>query len=301
MSGIGVKEHMNRSVTRLSLVTIVLALFANMSDAQAPAAAKFDVSSVKVNRSGAPFRVGPMLQPGGRVIATNLALRDLIRAAYGVDDNQLVGGPAWIDADRFDVEARGPADLTPARGQAMLRDLLADRFKLVAHPETRQLPIYRLVMARRDRAPGPRLKPSGPECAPITPPPGIPTPPPPPPPTGGGGVPLTDTDGTPRRCGTMMFPGAMSTRSVTLSAFAKLLSFGVGRPVVDETGWAGAFDIDLTYTPDLGAAVSQTAPSANTAPSLFTALEEQLGLKLESARGPVNVVVIDRAERPAEN
>src|SRR5687767_3786878 len=158
MGGSGVKEHMDKSVIRLSLVAgvmlkriscvfvaVALAQFANMSHAQAPAAAKFDVSSVKVNRSGAPFRIGPMLQPGGRVIATNLALRDLIRAAYGVDDNQLVGGPAWIDADQFDVEARGPADLTPARGQAMLRDLLADRFKLVTHPETRQLPIYRLV------------------------------------------------------------------------------------------------------------------------------------------------------------
>ena len=299
---------MDRCVALLSLFAGVMltahalgAQTPTAAGAQAPAVTKFDVASVKANRSGAPFRIGPMLQPGGRVIATNLALRDLIRAAYGLEDNQLVNVPAWGDGDRFDLEARGPADLTPARGQAMLRELLADRFKLVTHPETRQLPIYRLVMARRDRAPGPRLRPSGPECAPITPPPGVPTPPPPPPPMGGGGVPLTVADGTPRRCGTMMFPGATSTRSVTMAAFANLLSLGVGRPVVDETGLPGAFDIDLTYSPDLGAAASQTAPPVNAAPSLFTALEEQLGLKLESARGPVNVVVIDRVERPAEN
>lgn len=114
-------------------------------------------------------------------------------------------------------------------------------------------------------------------------------------------MPLTVTDGMPRRCGTMMFPGATSARSLTMAAFANLLSFGVGRPVVDQTGLAGEFDIDLSYSPDLGTADSQTAPPANTAPSLFTALEEQLGLELESARGPVNVVVIDGAERPAEN
>jgi len=278
---------------------VALTLIAAVSQAQSPAA-KFDVASVKVNRSGAPFRMGPMMQPGGRVVATNLTLRDLIRAAYGIEDNQLVGDAGWIDSAQFDVDARGPANMTREQGQAMLRELLADRFKLVTHPETRQLPIYRLVMARRDRLPGPHLKTSGPDCAPIVPPSGVPLPPPPPPGPGGGGAPLTAARGLPRRCGTMMHPGGMSSRAVTMDALASMLAYEVERPIVNETGLAGEFDVDLTYS-ELGAAASQTAPPVNAAPTLFTALEEQLGLKLESARGPVNVVVIDRVERPAEN
>ena len=283
-----------------SLAALALALVATIAHAQspAPAAARFDVASIKANRSGAPFRMGPVIQPGGRVVATNLTLRDLVRSAFGIEDNQLVGGPGWIDADRFDVEARGPADLTPARGRAMLQDLLADRFKLTTHPETRQLPIYRLVMARRDRALGPRLRRSGPDCAPIAPPAGIPAPPPPPP--GTGGVSLTADQTTRLKCGTAMFPGGTSSRSTTMAALANLLSEAVERPVVDETNLPGEFDLDLTYTPDFGDTPPIATPST-TAPSLFTALEEQLGLKLEAARGPVNVLVIDRVERPADN
>ena len=288
---------MNKSVA----LAAALALIAGISHAQSPATARFEVASIKANRTGAPFRMGPVMQPGGRVVATNLTLRDLIRAAYGIEDNQLVGDPGWVDAAQFDVEARGPADMTREQGQAMLRELLADRFKLVTHPETRQLPIYRLVMARRDRSPGPQLKASGPECAPIVPPAGIPPPPPPPAGPGGGGTPLTAARGLPRRCGTMMHPGGMSSRAVTMDALASMLAYSVERPIVNETGLAGEFDVDLTYSPDLGAAASPTAPPASNAPSLFTALEEQLGLKLESARGPVYVVVIDRVERPAEN
>src|SRR5688500_12628733 len=250
---IGVKGHMDRSVA----VAVALTLAGAIGQAQSPPS-KFEIVSVKANRSGAPFRMGPVLQPGGRVIATNLSLRDLIRAAYGLEDNQLVGGPAWIDSDRFDVEARGPAEMTRERGQSMLRELLADRFKLVTHPETRQLPIYRLVMARRDRSPGPQLKASGPECAPIAPPAGIPPPPPPPAGPGGGGTPLTAARGLPRRCGTMMHPGGMSSRAVTMDALASMLAYSVERPIVNETGLAGEFDVDLTYSPDLGAAVSPT-------------------------------------------
>ena len=98
-----------------------------------------------------------------------------------------------------------------------------------------------------------------------------------------------------------MLSGGMSSRAVTMDALASMLAYGVGRPVVNETGLAGEFDVDLSYAPDLGAGAAPTAPPATTAPSLFTALEEQLGLKLESARGPIDVVVIDRVERPAEN
>jgi uncharacterized protein (TIGR03435 family) len=183
----------------------------------------------------------------------------------------------------------------------MLRALLADRFGLVTHPETRQLPIYRLVMARRDRVLGPQLKPAGPDCGPITPPAGVPLPPPPPPGSGPGATPLTGTRGLTRRCGTLMYPGGMSARAMTMEALAGVMAFNVGRPVVNDTALAGEFDIDMAYAPDLGVGPPSAAAAATSTPSLFTALEEQLGLKLESARGPVNVVVIDRVERPADN
>jgi uncharacterized protein (TIGR03435 family) len=281
---------------------VALTLLAPICYAQSPARpGAFDVASVKLNRSGAPFRMGPVLQPGGRVVATNVVLRDLIRAAFNLDENQIVGATGWAATAQFDLEARGPADLMPAQAQAMLRQLLADRFQLATHAETRQLPIYRLVMARRDRALGPRLKPSGPECAPITPPAGVPLPPPPPPGSGGPSTSLTAMRGLSRRCGMMMYPGGMSARAMTLEALAGLMAFSLGRPVVNETGLDGDFDIDMTYAPDLGVGPSPTVIPATTAPSLFTALEEQLGLKLESARGPVDVVVIDRVERPADN
>lgn len=284
---------MHRSIAVPTLVLLIV----TAGHAQSPAPATFDVASVKTNRSAAPFRMGPVLQPGGRVMATNVTLRDLVRVAFAVEDAQLVGGPDWIDSDRFDLDARGPADLTPPRGRALLRQLLADRFKLATHAETRELPIYRLVLSRRDRALGPKLKASGPDCAPITPPAGVPLPPPPPP--GAAGVFLGVSGDAPLRCGTMMIPGGMSARTITMPAFGNVLSYEVDRPVVDATGLGGAFDLDLTYTPDLRAAAG--APPASSAPSLFTALEEQLGLKLEAARGPVDVVVIDRAERPADN
>jgi uncharacterized protein (TIGR03435 family) len=283
------------------ITAAVLALLVTVGHAQSPATAKFDVASVKVNRSGAPIRSGPSLQPGGRVVATNVPLRDLIRAAYDVDENQIIGAPDWVFTALFDIEARGPVDLTREQAQAMLRDLLADRFTLRTHAETRQLPIYRLVMARPDRAVGTQIKPAGAECAPIAGPAGAPMPPPPPPATGGGGVPLTAARGMARRCPTLRYPGGISARAVTLEFFAGIIAPAAGRPVVNETALPGEFDIDLAYTPDLGAGPSPVAPAADSPPSLFTALEEQLGLELEASRGPVQVLVIDRVEVPTGN
>ena len=120
--------------------------------------------------TGGPFPFGRIgLLPGGRFTAVGATLRELIRAAYGLrEDAQITGGPNWVGADRFDVEAKAPADASPAQVQAMLKALLADRFKLTAHTESRQLPLYALVMARSDGKMGARLRRSGTECAPIT-------------------------------------------------------------------------------------------------------------------------------------
>jgi len=129
--------------------------------------------------------MGPMLQPGGRVIATNLSLRDLIRAVYSLDDTQIVGAPRWVDEDTFDLVAKAADDISAEEARALMRTLLAERFNLASHIETRQLPVYVLTSGADRRAAKLQLRRSGEDCAPLTMPPGIPPPPPPPPPSGG--------------------------------------------------------------------------------------------------------------------
>jgi uncharacterized protein (TIGR03435 family) len=246
--------------------------------------------------------------PGGRFTATNVPLRLLLRFAYEVQDFQLIGAPGWVDADRFDIVATagGAAGLNPPI-RLMVRALLEDRFRLAARTESREGPIYALVLARSDGRLAPGLRRSGPECLPITPFPGAPAPPPPPP-----GV-SVDPSRARGRCPFLPLPGRVSAREMTMAQWATLLTQFVARPVVDRTGLAGAFDFDLQWTPDylaqpgaIGGPAGAPPPPAPpgvdpNGPSLFTALQEELGLKLDAARGPVEVLVIDRVERPTEN
>src|SRR5688572_10762375 len=262
----------------------------------------FEVASIRPSQPG-PIRAGPMLQPSGRLFAINLTLRTLIREAYGLEENQVVGGPSWIDSDGFDVEARATGNASPDQVRLMLRALLASRFALRTHSETRQLPIYDMTLSARDGKPGARMRPSGPECAPLT----LPRaatgggPPPPPPPPELGGVYLGATrEGY--RCPRVFFYGYISASMVPMDAFARALSQLVDRPIVNRTSLAGDWDIELTYQPDLlDARPSPGPPPPAGTPSLTTALREQLGLKLEARRGPVEVLVIDRAEQPTGN
>lgn len=290
-----------RRTTRLLLFTCwVPAVTLAQQPAGSPA---FEVATVKVNASGPGPSFGLMVLPGGRVFAQNLPLRDLIRAAYGLEDAQLEGGPGWIRTTRFDIEARAGGEVMVDTARAMARGLLAERFRLAAHTETRQLAIYELVMARTDRTPGRSLRASGKECAAVTLPAGLPPAPPPP---AGGGTPLTPGA---FQCSSGLLPGHLSLRGVNMTAFASVLWRRLlQRPVIDRTALAGQFDIDLTYLPELETINGRPA-SENPAlpaqilgaPSIFTALQEQLGLKLESARGPVDVLVLDRVESLIEN
>ena len=287
-----------RYIIAAAIFLIAGVLHAPRPQAQAPAAdAGFEVASVKPNKTGGPFPFGRIgLLPGGRFTGVGATLRELIRAAYGLrEDAQISGGPAWVGADRFDVEGKAPADSSPAQVQAMLKALLVDRFKLTAHSESRQLPLYALVMARSDGRMGARLRRSGTECAPITIPAELgPAPPPPPPPPAGAPLPLVAR--TPMRCGSMLVAGMVSARAITMEQFIVRLSAFVGRPVIDRTGLTGDFDFDLSYTPESPRRGAIGVPTD--CPSIFTALQEQLGLKLESQRGPVDVFVIERVEQP---
>jgi uncharacterized protein (TIGR03435 family) len=233
-------------------------------------------------------------QPGGRVTFTNMPARTIIRIAYaeGQDmefpNSRLIGGPGWLDSESFDIIAKAEDNPSPEQRRQMVKTLLADRFKLRVHTETRYLPIYALVVAGNNRSFGPKLVKSDVDCAALMEA------------LQRGGQPPPPTRGNPPPCGVQMGRGRLTARSVTMSQFVGLLSAWVDRTVTDQTGLSGVFNADLEFTPSEYPADSPWAgdkPTDN-GPSIFTALQEQLGLKLEATRGPVRVLVIDGVERP---
>jgi uncharacterized protein (TIGR03435 family) len=223
-----------------------------------------------------------------------------------VQPPQIDGGPDWMNTDRFDIIAKAEGRPTMSQVHAMLRGLLAERFALKLNKVTRELPIYELVLARPDGRLGDRLQPATSECRPISVPSGmaISKPPPPPPlPTGQSVVPEDDVDEyVGIRCGALFGPGFITLRQFTIARFARDLTMVARRMVVDRTGLTGRYDIDVEFAPEFRPAPPPGAPDiaapASDGPFLFTAIQEQLGLKLESARGPVEVLVVDHAERP---
>jgi uncharacterized protein (TIGR03435 family) len=256
---------------------------------------KFEVASVKKNVSADPGRSSMRLE-GGRVVITNQPLRPLLLFAYGLQPQQLAAWPPWLDSDRFDIVAQAPGPIrpTPPGGppgpaQQMMQQLLVDRFRLRVHTESRELAIYALTLARTDRQLGPKMRPAITDCAAIidallkN--------------AGAGGAPPAMpqlTDGRPA-CGiTSSGPGRILAGGSILPLLATTLSDSVGRIVQDRTGLTGAFDFELEFNPDATA-------TATDRPSVFTAVEEQLGLKLQPARAPIDVMVIDRVEPPTEN
>jgi uncharacterized protein (TIGR03435 family) len=272
---------------RFATALLVCAATALPARAQRPA---FEVASIKRNVS-----VGQLSsirgQPGGRITVTNHSLRSIIRQINRLQGDQIVGGPDWVDKDRWDIVAKGEGDPAFEQLVAMMQTLLADRFKLVTHRETRDMPVYALVLARSDGRLGPQLQTSTVDCAAIAAAAR----------TQGGTAPPPPGAGP--RCGTNMSFGRMRTSAVPMTDIARNFSIAAGRTVVDRTGLTGIFDLDVTWKPDVPAGSAGPAGNISTddAPSLFTALQEQLGLKLDAQRGPVEVLVIDSAERPVED
>ena len=278
---------------RALLITAMVTLAVSWAVASQRVA--FDVASVKPNRS-ADLGIRIDLPGGNRFTAINVPLRELIRFAYDVQNVRLIGGPDWARSERFDVVAKSEQDLpawTPAgppiQVLLMLRMLLADRFGLVVHQETRELPTYALAVAKNDRKLGPELRTSTLDCEKKR------TGPPPPPPQGREDQPA---------CGMRIGPGQMVMGGASMEQLASILSQFVQRTVVDRTGLGGPFDLHLGWTPERypqgppppgGPPLPPVDPNG---PSLFAALQEQLGLKLESTKGPVDVLVIDHVEQP---
>jgi uncharacterized protein (TIGR03435 family) len=297
---------MKRSRLAASAVVALSAAVFSVSNPRAQAQAPdpkvpltYEAASVKPNKEGGQ---GSSIrrQPGGRLTATNFPLRALITFAYQIQGFQLVGDPSWIRNENFDIVAKMEGDPPPAMPgtgpdphMVAMRTLLAERFKLVVHRETREMDIYALVLARPDGKPGPGLKPTTTDCSALMaaarggPPPG-----PPPGPN------------SPVTCGMRGFPGRLVVNSMPLSLFANNLSGQVQRVVVDRTGLSGGWDFEITYAPEqpLNPPPGVEFPAADpNAPSLFTAIQEQLGLKLQSTKGAVEVLVVDSIERPTSD
>jgi len=286
----------DRHSSRAAAVTLAVAIVAAIvpvTDAQTPART-FEATSIRRNppRDALPIAV----VRGDRFIAPGTTVRDLIRVANLVEEIQVTGGPAWVESERFAIEASTGPGITAEDARAMIRAMLADRFKLKTHTEKRDLQGFSLIAVRgntNDR------RPSGADCAPLRSPAGIPAPPPPPPPPSGGQV-LPLTAGTAlSKCGAALGPFWFSARAISFEQFATLLSRTIRRPVVDRTNLTGAYDFDLTFAPE--SPTPSPIPVPADAPSIFTAVQEQLGLKLDPQRVPTDVIVIESVERPTEN
>ncbi len=238
--------------------------------ADAPLA--FEVATIKPSNPDTPGKLFTLR--GREVLTINTTLADLITMSHEVHLRQVVGGPAWMESDKFDITGRPQAEGTPSSTQlrGMIRSILESRFKLTTHREKREMPAYALTV--------------------------------------GGGTPkLARNETNPNGPPALLFKGlgVLPAVNATMSEFAGVLQLAVlDRPVIDRTGLQGRFDFTLSWTPDesqfrsMGVQVPPPAADAKL-PGLFTAIQEQLGLRLERVNAPVEVIVIDRVERPSEN
>jgi uncharacterized protein (TIGR03435 family) len=256
----------------------------------------FEVASIKPNNSGDVI-VRLIPQPGGRLTGTNVTAAHLLRFAYDLPWFQDVGGPGWVTSDRFDIAAKAEGDPPTDQKRVMLRRLLTERFKLSAHIERRNLPVYSLTTARKDRRLGAQLRRSTATCGGVEP-------------ANVGAFGPAPPEGPPS-CGFFGFaPGTqfsagrvgLAFRGLTMAELAKWLVPVLRRNVNDQTSLAGYFDADFDIVAEMPVPPPPPGmpnPFADAAPlSIFTVFPEQLGLKLESTTGPVDVLVIDGIERP---
>ena len=259
--------------------------------ASTTAALEYEVASIKPNKSG-PGMVRLMSTPDG-FSATGVTLQMLVGNAYGVQNFQISGAPSWLGSDRYDLDAKMDSDTAAAlkkldqeqnrvERQHMLQKLLADRCKLTVQRETKDMPVYALVVAKN----GPKLQEAKPGD------------------TYPNGFKGPDGVGHP---GTMrMGRGQLTGQAISTDTLVRLLSQQLGRTVIDKTGLTGKYDFTLQWTPLPGQGLglppeAEVQQSDVEGPSIFTALQEELGLRLESATGPVEIIVIDDARRPSAN
>jgi uncharacterized protein (TIGR03435 family) len=264
-------------VRRFALAAMAISAGAMLAQSPAPRPKfdAFEVATVKPVDSDPKSGRFITMQGSNRFVEKDYTLKLLIAAAYDLNPRTISGGPAWIETDHYDILAVTPGDIRPDHDEqmTMLRSLLADRFKLTFHREPKVFSIYQLELAKS----GPKLKES----------------------TAHPDDPVVVGPGVvyPQR---IVLPG----RNATMGNLVSLLQRAIlDRPVVDKTGLSGRYDFDLEWAPDetqFGGDIPP-ATAAATSPPLFEAIQQELGLKLEATKGPVDALVVDRAERPAAN
>jgi uncharacterized protein (TIGR03435 family) len=299
------KRKQEKKRTRKSIVTskaklgTVLSVFlalGSVGTSYAQSTPKFEVASIKVNTRSSPVDPGngpvsiitlnflrgiASSSRGGRFNMERVPLTFLIELSYNIKNDQLLGAPSWATNDRYEVTAKAEGNATFEQMRPMLQSLLADRFKLALHRETKEAPVYELAATRGGLKIIASKEGSCTTVDPNSPPPPNPNSPPP--------------CGSVRRA--LLSSGArIEAVGLTMPKLIEILSDTVGRTIIDKTGFTGTFDVRLEFAPD--EAISSGLSSG---PSIFTALQEQLGLRLEGAKGPVEVLVIDHVERPSEN
>jgi uncharacterized protein (TIGR03435 family) len=235
---------------------------------------KYEVASIKPN-SDSDFRFAFRIEPGGRLAATGITLKRLMMTAYNVQDFRIIGGPDWMVSRRWDVQAKPDRVVSPDQIRPMLRALLENRFQLRSHSEKRQLPVYELSIDRK-------------------------------------GSKVQRVKDSETKADVRVGAGSIQLTKATAATFASQLSYALGRPVIDKTSLSGEFDFALEWTPepgedggpttaDLRPGASDQPAASSDGPSIFTAIPQQLGLRLKSARGPVEVIVIDDVKLPTAN
>jgi uncharacterized protein (TIGR03435 family) len=308
------------NLNRTILLAGILSLSAAGAFAQT-ARPEFEVASVKPapppsdNRIRISMAGGPGTPDPGRINFEFVNLRMVLAQAYNVKDYQ-ISGPAWLDSERFNITAKVPQGATKEQFRVMLQNLVADRFKLTLHRERKDLPAFSLIVAKN----GPKLKPSAPDdpnaspaaTADALPPPGRM-------PMGKDGFPQMPPGARGRGLRMMMMPGRarLSGDAMTVTQFCDALSQQLDRAVVDNTGLTGKYDLELTFEPDQNRMMAglgrggpgpgdggppHETPAAEAPATIFTAIQEQLGLKLDPKKEAVEVLVIDHMEKtPIDN
>jgi uncharacterized protein (TIGR03435 family) len=250
-----------------------------LAQSAAPAVT-LDVASIKRRDPSDWTNINVSMRPGGTVVTSNFPLPGLISLAFRMQRSQIIGVPAWATAEKYDIVATSVEGIGGGEAMAaILRTVLEQRFKLKVHRATQTLPVLALLPVRAG-ATGPRLRPAPVACiaGPVT-------------------AAEAQSDTRPR-CQLEMPPGRITGIGIDMRLLASSLGTLLNAIVVDRTGLAGGFDVNVDYLPQGGA---QGPPVAGESPILVTALQEQLGLRVEADRAEVEVIVVDEIERPTEN
>lgn len=277
---------MNPASFRVAFALTLVLTVPLSSHQQSPAGDQttFDVASVKRNPSGDVYGTAG-LQPGGRFVMVNSPVLRLIRAAYSdLNPAQIVGAPEWVNTERYDVAATAGRETSAPEMERMLRGLLAERFKLRTHFESRDQDAFALVRATEIGPPPLQLRQVRVDCVTLTAQPGT-----------SSNLPRSNNGAPP--CGLVHDGQKLAAGGITMAQFARTLTPLVGRPIVDRTGLVSHYEFTLEYATREGNAAG--VPAANDSrPSIIAALQEQLGLRLDSRRMSVDVLVIDSVDRP---